>query len=511
MGDSGIRNPGKGINPLSTDFEVGGASPVARLSAAERKESVGTSERDPRTMGPKAAGPKAALAVKNDLTDTSGSRRPAGWTTGEASDREDKRLERLRLKKEREAVTSRAAETFQRPPDSKGEAPKAPILETTLDLPRRRAPKAGRQIFSFFLCVVVPTLIVAGYYGLFATNQYVSEFRFTVRDATTAAAGSSPSTSTTVVSLLGPSASDSTSNNYIVADYLRSRQAIDDLTEKFDVRKLYSGEGIDWLSRYSGSASDQRFEPYWQRMVTASYDQITGIVYVQVRAFAPDDAYKIAAGLLSLSEDLINKIANRTQLDVVRFAEGDVGRAEERLKSIRADLTRFRVAEQVIDPQAGIVTSNVLLAQTIRANVAQLQTDLASLDKQKLGPNAPVREVMQSRLRAAREQLAAVESEVASVRDGSNPLSKVVAEYERLDLERQFAQAMVLATRQALEQAKSNSLSQRLYITPFVRPAVPGSSTYPKKLIAVGIALVVCVVLWMVGRLVFRSFREHLV
>jgi capsular polysaccharide transport system permease protein len=137
-------------------------------------------------------------------------------------------------------------------------------------------------------------------------------------------------------------------------------------------------------------------------------------------------------------------------------------------------------------------------------------TDLGALDKQKLGPNAPAREVMQSRIKAVREQLAAVEAEVASVRDGSNPLSKVVSDYERLDLERQFAQTMVLSARQYLEQAKSAALAQALYITPFVRPAVPDSSTYPKRIAAVAIAFVVFVILWLVGLLLVRSMREHL-
>ncbi len=113
-----------------------------------------------------------------------------------------------------------------------------------------------------------------------------------------------------------------------------------------------------------------------------------------------------------MSEELVNKIANKPQQDAIRFAEADLKRAEDRLKAIRKDVTDFRNAEQLIDPQSSVVTSNVLLAQTLRANLSQLQTELSSLSTRQHNSNATTIQVLQTRIKATREQLATIEAQV---------------------------------------------------------------------------------------------------
>lgn len=375
-------------------------------------------------------------------------------------------------------------------------------------LPQKGRARSYVTIFSFVLCVLLPTAIVGLYYLFYASNQYVSSFKFVVRDARTAAAGTTQAGG--LSSLLGAGSSSSPLENYMVAEYITSRQAVDALQSKFGVMGLYSYADADWVARFGKDQPIEKFMSYWQRMVSSSYDQITGIGTAQVRAFTPKDAYEIASALVSLSEELVNNIANKPQQDAVRFAEAELKRGEDRLKAIRQELNEFRNKEQVIDPQASVVTSNVLLAQTLRANISQLQTELSALAKQKLSPDAPASQALQSRIKATREQLAAVEGQVANNRDGGNSLSRVVAKFELLELERQFAQTMVQSLMQNLEQARAAALSQHVYVTAFVSPALPQSSTYPKRLLSIFIAAFVFLLFWTVGLLIVRSVREHL-
>jgi capsular polysaccharide transport system permease protein len=326
-----------------------------------------------------------------------------------------------------------------------------------------------------------------------------------VRDSKTAAAGTTAGIESAFAYGSAPNASD----NYIVVDYITSRQAVEDLMARIDLRAMFSRADVDWLSRFDDSRPMESLVRYWKRMVSATYDPISGIGSAEIRAFTPDDAYKISTLLIQLSEELINKTTNRPQRDAVRFAEGDVARAEERLKTIRGELLQLRNNEQVIDPQQSVVSSNVLLAQTLRANLTKLQTDLSSLKKDKVSDDAPMVKVLQTRIQATREELAKVEAQVASMRDGSNPLSQVVAKFEQSDLDRQFSQNMVLATMQALERARSNLISQHVYVTPFITPSMPASSTYPNRPLAILIVGLVCFLLWFTGQLVVRSIREH--
>jgi capsular polysaccharide transport system permease protein len=101
-----------------------------------------------------------------------------------------------------------------------------------------------------------------------------------------------------------------------------------------------------------------------------------------------------------------------------------------------------------------------------------------------------------------------VEASVAQDKDGKS-LSTVVAEYEQLDLERQFAQNMVTSTMQALDQARANAAAQHLYITPYVQPHLPQSATQPRRFLATLSVAALSFLLWFIALLVLRSVRER--
>jgi capsular polysaccharide transport system permease protein len=399
------------------------------------------------------------------------------------------------------------------PPQQRGlppfEAPAREETMTILPVPQKGRSRVSAATISFILCVILPAVIFGSYFFFYASNQYVSEFKFVVRDARTAAAGVSQSGGLQGLFNVG-SASSSPVENYMVADYLVSRPAVDALQAKIDVMSRYSRPDIDWFARFEKDQPIEKFMQYWQRMVSANYDQVTGIGSVQIRAFQPKDAYEIASLMVSEAEKLVNDIANKPQQDAIRFAEADLKRAEERLKVIRQDLSELRNKEQVIDPQSNVVASNILLAQTLRANLSQMQTELSALAKQKLHADAPASQILQSRIKATREQLAVVEGQVGNDRDGATPLSRVVAKFEQMDLERQFAQSMVQSLMQNLEQARTAALTQHVYVTAFISPLVPESSTYPKRLLSTFVAAFVLFIFWLIGLLVVRSVREHL-
>ena len=130
-----------------------------------------------------------------------------------------------------------------------------------------------------------------------------------------------------------------------------------------------------------------------------------------------------------------------------------------------------------------MVASNSTLVQSLRATLAQLETQLQTLRLQNLQPNAPAVITLQNQINSTRDQLAIIEASVGRNKSGA-ALSAVIAEYEQLDLERQFAQLMVTSTMAALDTARANAAAQHLYITPYVRPSLPESSIYPRRILA---------------------------
>jgi capsular polysaccharide transport system permease protein len=371
-------------------------------------------------------------------------------------------------------------------------------------LPGVKSRPAYGAYIGFAVCVLLPLLVATWYYTAVASDQYVAEFRFAVKDAT----ANSMQQAGGLLALVGSVSGTSNSDNYLVTVFLTSREAIEELEKQIKVTDLYSKPTIDWWSRFRSSQPMESFLPYWQQMVTARYDQVTGLAVAEVKAFTPEDALLIAKTLVTLSEKLVNKIANRTQTDIMHFSEREVERAENRLKRISAQLMEYRNRTGVIDPNLSVAASNATLIQTLRANLVQLETQLGVLTQQNVRANSPVIETLKNQIQSTKDQLQKTEATVGHNRDGV-PLSTVMAEYEQLDLERQFAQTMLTSARQGLDQARARAAAQNLYVTPYVQPHLPQSSIYPKRLLSIATVGLLAFVSWIIGLLIIRSIRER--
>jgi capsular polysaccharide transport system permease protein len=138
----------------------------------------------------------------------------------------------------------------------------------------------------------------------------------------------------------------------------------------------------------------------------------------------------------------------------------------------------------------------------------QQEAQLATFTRQSLLPTAPAVVALKHQIQSTREQLKRVEASVEKNSDG-RPLSTVMGEYEQLDLEKQLAQTLLTGAVQALEQARANAAAQHLYITPYVRPSLPTSSTYPHRLWSVLYVAGVAFVFWLIALMIVRSVRER--
>ncbi len=147
--------------------------------------------------------------------------------------------------------------------------------------------------------------------------------------------------------------------------------------------------------------------------------------------------------------------------------------------------------------------------QGLRASLAQLETQLQTLRLQNLQPNAPAVITLLNQINSTKEQLATIEGSVGRNKSGA-ALSAVIAEYEQLDLERQFAQTMLTSTMAALDTSRASAASQHLYITPYVRPSLPESSVYPRRVLTVATIAGLALIVWLIGLMVGRSAFERI-
>ena len=137
---------------------------------------------------------------------------------------------------------------------------------------------------SFLLLVVTPTVIGAIYLLVFATNQYTSEFRVTVRSVQPLAQASG------LVSMLGLAGmSQASTDSHAVVQYLQSRQAIEDLDATVPLRKLFAAPDIDWLSRLSPTSTIEGLSRYWDKMLDIYYESTTSTIVVKGHRLHPGE------------------------------------------------------------------------------------------------------------------------------------------------------------------------------------------------------------------------------
>ena len=77
----------------------------------------------------------------------------------------------------------------------------------------------------------------------------------------------------------------------------------------------------------------------------------------------------IANTLVTLSEELVNRIEMRPKQDFLKFAQEQYERAEASLKAAHTALTSVSDVEGVVDPNASVVVSNVEIMRACLGSV----------------------------------------------------------------------------------------------------------------------------------------------
>lgn len=352
----------------------------------------------------------------------------------------------------------------------------------------------------FLLTVVVPTLLSVIYFGLIASDIYISESRFVVRSPERQTA------SPLGMLLKGTGFSRSQDDSYTVKDFILSRDALHALDDKLDISKAFASKDVDRFSRFAGLDWDDSFEAlhrYYQKKVDVELDAPSSITTLTVRSFAADDAYHINQQLLEMGETLVNRLNDRGRTDMIRFAESEVAAAERKAKEAALTLSVYRNQKGVIDPER---QSTIQLQQ-----IAKLQEELIATTAQltqlqtftRINPQIPP---LQQRVQGLQQAIAA---ETARVAGGDRSLANKAAEYQRLALDREFADKQLASAMVSLEQARNDAQRQLLYLERIVQPSKPDVAMEPRRVRAILATFILGLVTWGILSLLMAGIREH--
>ena len=365
--------------------------------------------------------------------------------------------------------------------------------------PRRRRRVTGWR--SLLLVVVLPISVTAAYFWILAADRYETETSFVLR-----VPGRSIPLEKMSSFLPTGGTSRAADDGFIVRDYLESRDAMQWLEKHADLRAAYDKAIWDPIWRFPNpfeSNSEEGLFKHYQRMTTAKFDSGTGVNLLKVEAFTPQDAQRLAASLLDAAEELVNRLNRRSREDAVTLANTEAERMRQRTLAAQAALTAFRERERLIDPSQ----STLAVVQTI----SRLSMDVAQA-------NVQMSELTQSsasspQIAQLRNKQAALETQIVLERQrlagDAQAIAPRIAEYERLMLEREFAEKALMAAMTAVETARVEALRQHIYLERVAAPSRPDHPAYPWRVIWCLVALAVAYMTWRMWRIVANDALRH--
>ncbi len=383
--------------------------------------------------------------------------------------------------------------------------PQVVVMKPTAQ-PVRLKARHKRVLVSFHLCVLAPLLVVGLYLWGFAEDQYASVAGFTVRQ------DQNVSSSQMAQGLSGLIGLTHTSRDAdILYEFIRSPEIVRTVDAGLNLRAHYEGPWPkDSVFALWPDGSREDLHRYWNRKVRISYDQASGLIELRVRAFSPGYAQALAQEIVAESQRMINALNIQIKENAMRYAERDLQAAAEQLRTARQALTEFRTRTQIVDPAADI-RGRMGVLNTLQHNLADALVSYDLLLETSSQTDARVRQA-QRRIDVMRQRIAQErQTFTAGTHAGSGKdYPSLIAEYERLSVDREFAEEAYAASRVAFDLARAEAVRQSLYLAAYIQPTLAETPEYPQRVMILLFLFLLLFLSWSILVLAVYGTRDRL-
>ncbi|GAA6175952.1 sugar transporter [Sulfitobacter pacificus] len=354
------------------------------------------------------------------------------------------------------------------------------------------------------LFVVSPIVLASYYLWTQAADQYASRVAFSVRTEE----------QTSAIELLGgitELSGSSSSDTDILFAYLSSQELVSRVDQKIGLREVWSRVSIeqDPIFAFDPAGTIEDLQDHWERKISIIYDSSTGLIELEVLAFDPQDALRVAQAILAECTAMINGLSRIAQEDSIRFTREELANSVERLKVSRRALTQFRNRTQIVDPS--IDTQNQMgLLVTLQQQLAEALID-HDLLQDTTRENDP-------RITQAKRRIEVIEERISSERgnlglgvdgESGDAFANLVGEYEGLIVDREFAEAAYVAALAAHDSALAEVRKQSRYLAAHVKPTLAQRAEFPKRELTLALIALFSFFTWSILSLVYYSLRDR--
>jgi len=353
----------------------------------------------------------------------------------------------------------------------------------------------------FIVTVIVPTLLSLLYFGVFASDIYISESRFVVRSPTQNVA--SPLTAVLgSAGLGGPSAVEGADS---VTKYVLSRSALNDANHDEAVLNAYNNADIFMFDRFgglSGTTQEELYE-YFLCKVSITQGATSQVMTLRVDAYDPDEAQEINSRLLVQAEKLVNSLSARARIDSLSLAQEEVDQAAQSAREARVKLAQFRGSKGIVDPKEQSSVGLQMIGK-LQDELIAAKTQLGQL--QTYTPDA-------SQIPFLKTQINALQQEITDTRTaltgGSRSLSSAMVQYQELSAASQFAEQQLTIALASLQEAQAEARRKRVYVERISNPSLPDYPEEPRRIRSIIATFILGLLAWGILSMLSIGVREH--
>ena len=354
--------------------------------------------------------------------------------------------------------------------------------------------------YPHFLIAIVSAIIMSLYWGVIATNRYVSEANVVLESPQIAAP------TMNFQSLLSGGGAGNRADMLLLRDYLLSVDMLRQLQDTLNIREHFSQDSIDRFSRLSSAqVPTEKLHKYFRKLVSVEFDDYAQVLRIRVQAFDPNMAQQIAELMLSEGERHMNAMGKRLAEEQVRFLEVQVFQLEERLDQTIADLLDYQNVSGLVSPQGTV--------ESISAVVAGLESQLATLSARRTAmlsfqsPRSPEVLRIDSEIKAMNDQIKRERARMAQ--SSGDALNVLTSEYQALELKAQFARDSYAAALMALESTRIEAARKLKQVSILQSPTFAEYATEPRRLYNITVFGLIALFLALISHMLLLIIKDH--
>lgn len=345
------------------------------------------------------------------------------------------------------------------------------------------AEKFGKAIYGWlqgqrhrlaWYIIFAPMLVLTIYYGLLASNRYVSESRLVIKRS----AESGVQIGGFSLPFFGGAGGANAEDAVHLREYVYSQDMFDRIDKELKLRSEFELKGLDFVRMMPPWATKEDFLQRYRESVEFAWDDKSGVVVISTYGSAPDFALRFNEAILKESERFINELSQRVARDQMGFADQELLRARKELDAAKEKLLGYQNTSNVLDPMATAEVTTRVIAE-LEAQQAAREVELNTLSGMLQSDAAQVVALRQT-IAGIRQQIAAEKAKLTSPK--GRALNREAAEFLDYRAMVEFRGDVYKISLATLEKIRLEAARKTKTLAVLSSPQVPEEARYPQRI-----------------------------